>query len=289
MKILVLSSSEPFIDSLASQFALRGRQFMMAGRDQCRSSAALEALLSSADIGMVVNSMGLENISAAIEPALESVDLLVKACSARKIPIIQLSGSQVFDGLDGGRHREEDQATPASRNGAFLWRMEEVVRAFPQHLILRTAPIYSALGDNLLTRLLADFRRGGVVERSTGGQCCPTWAGDLARVISAIVDQLSCDADCWGTYHYTSSDPVSSYQFAETTLAVASQFLDTQTLELSLEIAVDMDVEWPRPLLNCEKIRNTFGIKQMPWRSSISSVVQQVFEGEGEHEQTHVG
>ena len=202
--------------------------------------------------------------------------------------MLQLSGSQVFDGLDGGRHREEGPATPASRAGALLWRMEELVREAPRHLILRTAPIYSALGDNLLTRLLADFRRGGAIERSTGGQCCPTWAGDLARVISAIVDQVSCDAGCSGTYHYTSSDPVSNYQFAETTLAVASQFLDTEALGLSLEIAVDMDVEWPRPLLNCEKIRNTFGIKQMPWRSSISSVVQQVFDGE-EHEQSHVG
>jgi dTDP-4-dehydrorhamnose reductase len=288
VKILVISSSEQFIDAQAKQFALRGRPCLMVGPEQCRSNEGLSALLASADIGMVVNSMGLESLSSAKESVLEPVTLLVKACASRGLPMLQLSGSQVFDGLDGGRHREEEPATPASRAGALLWRMEKLVREAPRHLILRTAPIYSALGDNLLTRLLADFRRGGAVERSTGGQCCPTWAGDLARVISAIVDQISCDADCWGTYHYTSSDPVSNYQFAESTLAVASQFLDTEALGLSLEIAVEMDVEWPRPLLNCEKIRNTFGIKQMPWRSSISSVVQQVFDGE-EHEQSHVG
>jgi dTDP-4-dehydrorhamnose reductase len=288
VKILVISSSEQFIDAQARQFALRGRPCLVVGPEECRSSENLDALLVSADIGMVVNCMGLESLSSANDAALASVSLLVKACVSRGLPILQLSGSQVFDGLDGGRHREEDPATPASRAGALLWRMEELVRGAPRHLILRTAPIYSAHGDNLLTRLLADFRRGGAVERSTGGQCCPTWSGDLARVISAMVDQVSCDADCWGTYHYTSSDPVSNYQFAETTLAVASQFLDTEALGLSLEIAVEMDVEWPRPLLNCEKIRNTFGIKQMPWRSSISSVVQQVFDGE-EHEQSHFG
>lgn len=288
MKILVVSSSPQFIDALGSQFNLRDRSCQMAGPEQCRTEGELESLLSSSGAGMVVNSMGLENLANFEDSPLESLARLVKLCGRRRLPILQLSGSQVFDGLDGGRHREEDPASPASRAGALLWRMEELVRSTPQHLILRTGPLYSAVGNNLLTQLLSTFRGGGAIERSTGGQCCPTSAGDLARVVSAMVDQLSCDADCWGTYHYCSSDPASNYQFAETTMAVASQYLDAEALELSLEIATEMDSEWPRPLLNCDKIRSTFGVKQMPWRSSIGGVVQQVFEGEI-NEQSHTG
>ncbi len=280
MKILVISSSLQLVDALGAQFDRRERRYAVAAADQCQAEPQLEQLLSTSAAGMVVTAMGLESLIRFDDAILETLALLVKVCARRGLPILQLSGSQVFDGLDGGRHREEDPATPASRAGAMLWRMEELVRSAPSHLILRTAPLYSAVGSNLLTRLLADFRRGGVVERSTGGQCSPTWAGDLARVVSAIIDQLSCGADCWGTYHYSSSDPISSYQFAETSLAVASQYLDVEALKLSLDIATERDVEWPRPLLNCDKIRSTFGVRQLPWRSSIGAVVQQVFEGE---------
>lgn len=288
MKVLVISASQQVVDALGTQFALRDRPCVIVGPEQCATEESLAELLASSGAGIVVNAMGLEKLDSVDDAVLESVALLVKLCAGKRLPILQISGSQVYDGLDGGRHREQEPATPASRSGALLWRMEELVRAIPRHLILRTAPLFSAEGENILTALLEDFRRGGVVERSAAGECCPTWAGDFARVVSAIIDQLSCDADCWGTYHYSSSDPTSSYQFAETTLAVASQYLDTEALQLNLEMATEVDIEWPRPLLNCDKIRSTFGIKQLPWRASITTVVQQAFEGES-HEQSHTG
>jgi dTDP-4-dehydrorhamnose reductase len=280
VKTLVIASNPQFIDALSERFTLRGRPLIVAGIGQCASDAELKTQLQSSGAELVVNATGYDQGADFNYFPLDAVERLAKLCKRMDLPLLQLSSSQVFDGLDGGRHREHELATPASRAGALLWRVEEAVRSHPRHLILRTGPVFSAQGDNLLTRLLNDFRRGGVVERATAGQCCPTWVGDLARVVSAIIDQLACDAQCWGTYHYCSSDPVSSYQFAETTLALVSQYLDTSALEISLEIATTMDVEWPRPLLNCDKIRNTFGIKQLPWRSSISSVVQQSFAGE---------
>jgi dTDP-4-dehydrorhamnose reductase len=288
VKILVISSSPQFIDALSERLGLRGRSLVVVGIDQCGSDSKLKSLFSSTAFDLVLNAMGFEVGTDFNDFPLHAVKQLAELCRTMQIPLLQLSSSQVFDGLDGGRHREDEPATPASRPGALLWQVEEAVRASPRHIILRTGPVFSAQGDNLLTRVIKDFRRGGIIERSTSGQCCPTSAEDLARVLSAIIDQVSCDAECWGTFHYSSSDPVSSYQFAETTLALVSQYLDTDTLGISLEIATAVDIEWPRPLLNCDKIRNTFGIKQLPWRSSISRVVKQTFEGEA-HEQSHNG
>jgi len=277
VKILLISSNPQFADALGERFTQRGRTCVVAEPELGEGEQALANLLSGFDADMVISGIGIGNVD---EAAREFASLLVKVCESRHIPIVHISGSQVFDGMDGGRHREEDPALPARRRGALLWQIEELIRSMPQHLILRTGPMFSSRGDNLLTRLLAEFRHGGSIERSPHGQTCPISADDLARVVSAIIDQLSCGADCWGTYHYSSSDPVSSYQFAEIVLAVASQYLDTEALKLSLDIAPEKDTQWPGPLLNCDKIRNTFGIKQMPWRSSINSVIKQVFEGE---------
>lgn len=288
MKILVISSSPQFIDALSERFGLRGHSLLVMGIEQCGSDTELNTLLSSTAFDLVVNTMGFEVGADFNNFPLDAVKQLAELCKMMALPLLQLSSSQVFDGLDGGRHREDEPATPASRPGALLWQVEEAVRASPKHIILRTGPVFSAQGDNLLTQLIQDFRRGGIIERSTGGQCCPTSVEDIARVVSAIIDQASCGAECWGTYHYSSSDPVSSYQFAETTLAIVSQYLDTEKLGISLEIATAVDSEWPRPILNCDKIRNTFGIKQLPWRSSISSAVKQTFEGESD-EQSHNG
>ncbi len=38
-----------------------------------------------------------------------------------------------------------------------------------------------------------------------------------------------------------------------------------------------MDEDWQRPLLNCEKILNTFGIKQLPWRAFIAPTIKKYF------------
>ena len=182
-----------------------------------------------------------------------------------------------------GRHREEDDVAPASRVGALLWRMEERVRAAcKQHIILRTGPLFSAQGDNLLTSLIARLKDGATLALSTTGNSCPVHVSDLARVVSAIIDQLSCGAEPWDTYHYCSSDPVSSYLFAETVLAVVSQYRPAGAQPPLLESQDTADTRWPHPLLNCDKLLNTFGIKQLPWRAFLVPAVKQMFQPDKE-------
>lgn len=284
MKVLVITLDAQLRAGLEKQLTLRNRPYQCVGVEWFRAIDPVDVQRSPstipADVGVVVNALTLECLEQQIDENLgDGLLMLAQACSQRGIPLIQLSNSRVFDGIDGGRHRERDAVVPASRIGAILSRMEELVRsACPQHIILRTGPLFSAVGDNLLTSLLQRFQDRESLTLSSSGKSSPVHVLDLARVISAIVDQLSCGAQCWGTYHYCSSDPASSHQFAETVLAVASQYIQGSDQPLMLEPVATADTSWPRPLLNCDEIFNNFGIKQLPWRSYVAPTVKEVYQ-----------
>ena len=115
---------------------------------------------------------------------------------------------------------------------------------------------------------------------------CPVEAGDGARVISALLDQLSTGLEVSGVFHYCSSDTATYYEFAEALLASASQYSEFG----SSAVLLQPQAEGLAPLnrsLNCVKIRNTFAIKQAPWRSAIAGIVGQYYDRQREREAQH--
>ena len=56
---------------------------------------------------------------------------------------------------------------------------------------------------------------------------CPVCSADAARVIAAILDQLSVGARACGIYHYGSCDRATAYDFAEAALAAARPWLNS--------------------------------------------------------------
>ncbi|WP_101760263.1 sugar nucleotide-binding protein [Oceanicoccus sp. KOV_DT_Chl] len=252
MKVLIIALDGQIRDALEAQLAIRQRPFLSVGAEWLNSDTSEQIkpqLNIPADIGVVVNALSLESLQQqASESLIDSLAMLAQACDRAVIPVISLSTSQVFDGIDGGRNREKDEVVPASREGALLARMEELLRgSCSRHIILRTGPLFSSREDNLLTTLLDRFKAQESLTLSSTGKSCPLHAKDLARVISGLIDQLSCGCNAWGTYHYCSSDPVSSYQFAETVLAVVSQYTQANEQLLQLESVDTADTDWPRP------------------------------------------
>ena len=286
MKALILAEEEHICEALVSQFQLRGREYYCASLDELDSERSAVELLGHFNIDVVINALRFAELDTeSNDTIVDTVTGLALICHQQQIPLIQLSSSRVYDGCDEGVHVETEDPVPASRQGVMLGRLEELVRGTcPRRIILRTGPIFSVVGDNLLTDLLGRFGQGGAVALADEGQGCPIHAMDLARVISAIVDQLSCGIECWGTYHYCSSDPVSYYQYGETVLAVMSQYTDIAAAGVTLEPCADVDPDWQTPLLNCEKILHTFGIKQLPWRSFIVDAVKEALAVEDEVE-----
>ena len=127
-----------------------------------------------------------------------------------------------------------------------------------------------------MTHMLNELHERGRLSLSRQHRGCPIPAEDAARVISGMLDQYSCGLEAWGIFHYCSPDVTNCYEFAEVLLAAASQYTafsedDPTTLEAD-ENGREQDFR-----LSCEKIRDTFAIKQQPWRASVAALVKQYY------------
>ena len=205
---------------------------------------------------------------------------LVDTCIARGWPLLMVSDSRVFPALKNQRYRERDLTAPASAEGECLQQCERYLAEHSErHIILRTGPLLAASGPNLLTHLTQQMVAGGTIVAASEPRFSPAPVADLARVVAAMCDQIDCAAQCWGVYHYHSADTATFYELAEVVLAAASQYWDLRDrVQLKVEMAEAWGSEFP--MLNCQKIRDTFGIQQMQWRKAIPDLLKQIKAGE---------
>jgi dTDP-4-dehydrorhamnose reductase len=212
----------------------------------------------------------------------EAVQQLAIACAELNIPIIHLSTDYVFDGHYASGYRENDAVRPLGVYGESKWLGEELLRrAHARHIILRVSWVFSGSGHNFLIRTLEQARTEAELVSVDDRRGCPTAAADVARVVLAIVKQLKCGADAWGTYHYCGAEITTRYAFSEAIIATASQYEALKVERLMPVASKNFPTEAERPassVLKCTKLLSTFGIRQRPWRGELASLVRQLYE-----------
>ncbi len=284
MRVLILGSDTPLGMALLQRQALLGRHEMVPmSRAACRWKSERQAKKSivRAKSDIVVD----VRIEAAGDGGLQIQELdlqrchwVAKGCQRTQSAYLYVSSSRVFSGQFDRPYVELDSPDNEEAVGQLLARAEHLVGdACARHLILRLGPIFSYDGTNLITQILGPLREGDSLILDNNLRGCPVAADDGARVILALLDQLGTGLEPWGIYHYGSSDTATYYEFAEALLASASQFFDFSSFAVQLE----REPEGMRPLsrtLNCSKIRNTFAIRQVPWRSAIGDLVKHYYE-----------
>jgi dTDP-4-dehydrorhamnose reductase len=283
MKILLCGSESPLGRSLL--FRLEQLQFPLV---QLNAEALatitlpeLESLLREKQVHGIVNVQHLPFGGGDIDPGnseqavqyARNPEMLALAAAMTQSFLLQLSDCQVFSGQQMTAYRETDEPDAQTTYGALRWAGERAVMdTCPRHLVLRTGELFSSIGQNVLTDLLKAWRNGGSARVSARYRFCPTSVRDTARVIVALLQQLSCGIEPWGVYHYSGTDAISYYDFAR----LIKQIVESQP---ELDMATDMQemAETAAPLswaLDCGKIRNTFGIKQHPWRAGLTGSVR---------------
>lgn len=281
--VLIIGALDYETEELQEYVQMRGGDSRLCTIAELTAHGSLDAMLQAMNCQVVVNVFSSQQLSAGIasEDIGSQLIPLLSAIEQLGIPYVHLSSSAVFKREEGRRYREVDEDFSTLPLGQGYQHIESLVRQYcRRHIILRIGQVFAPRGDNLLAEMLRDFQRGGV-ELLLHGHGAPIPVIDFCRVISALCDQLSCGVDewpvaVWGDYHYASSDPTTHYHFGETVLAVMAQYADTADIEL---IGVEEgEGEWRRPLLNCEKLQSTFGIKQLPWRAAIVGAVREYFE-----------
>lgn len=208
----------------------------------------------------------------------EVVADLAETCHKLDIPLLHHSSSYVFDGQKLHPYEEDDETNPICRYGLSKWYGERAIRdSHQQHIILRTGWMFSAARHQLFSKHIEVCKQSGGRTEAMEHRFSPTPAADVARVILAIAQQLDCNAEAWGTYHYSALQPISEGQFVEAFLKEAAQY-DPALAALAdkLEVVV-RKLEPPyigNTTLGCQKIMETFGIQQRSRAGEVTEILK---------------
>jgi len=284
VRVLLIGADSSIGLALQDHLRRWGRhQVELLNRSACRWKSERQAKKAArrGDCDILIDT----RIAAALDSGeqLDELDFkrchwLAKACQRSGIHYLYLSSARVFSGTLERQYRELDEADNTNTIGRFLREGERLIReTCEKHIILRMGPVFSSEGPNVLTHHLALLLEGGILRLENSIRVCPLPSHDGARVLAAILDQISAGADPWGTYHYCSSDPTNEYEFAEALLAGASQFNEFSQDAVALEPGTGAEPlrSW---VLDSSLLRDTFGVKQVPWRGFVADAVKQYFK-----------
>ena len=164
--------------------------------------------------------------------------------------------------------KEDQQGTPTGVYGLTKKHGEEkIIATGADHIIIRTAWLYSEYGKNFLKTML-NLTATKSELKVVFDQCgTPTYAGDLAEAIFHIVENRLYEGNS-GIYHYSNEGVCSWYDF---TKAIANLAGNTEC-----NIHPCHSNEFPSPVtrpaysvLDKTKIKTTFNITIPYWTDSL--------------------
>lgn len=211
----------------------------------------------------------------------ERAAYLAQACEAERVALIQLSSSLVFSGQEGSHFTEQDALALNTDEAKRYAAIEEAVaRHCHRHLLLRVGWLFSSKGEDVASRVLSLARQETQLSLSDRKQVSPTSACDTAAVLLAMARQVAYTETLWGTYHYSSSEVMSLFQFAEVVVANARQYDPLMVESIIADNASDMNRHFSEasPLLSSKKILYSFGIKPKPWKQALSRVLKRRYQ-----------
>lgn len=272
----VASALERLSDASSLNYCCRNRDVV----DLTRPSS-LQRAIDDVRPEMVVNAAAYTAVDKAEEePAIahavnaEGPGALAALCQKSGIPLIHLSTDYVFDGTARKPYRVDDPVQPLGVYGESKLAGDLAVREeLSEHVILRTAWVFSEGGRNFVTTML---RLGAVrlelrvVDDQVGS---PTYAADIAAAIDAVARRQleAADARHWGTYHFTNTGEVSWCGFANEIFRLAA--LRGSPAPTIVPIPTQA---YPTParrpaysVLDTSLIRERFGISSASWQNAL--------------------
>ncbi len=237
---------------------------------------AVREMVRANDVRCIVNCAAWTNVDAA-ETAGDIVETLnatapenlAKAMKEVGGLLVHVSTDYVFGGDPYNRPCKEDQkGTPTGVYGATKLLGEQKIQVTGvDHIIIRTAWLYSEFGKNFVKTMLhltATKPQLKVVFDQCG---TPTYARDLAETIYNIVENRKWEGRT-GIYHYSNEGVCSWYDFTKKIAELAGNTL--------CDIQPCHSDEFPSPVkrpaysvLDKTKIKQTFGITVPYWTDSL--------------------
>lgn len=291
-KVLVAGRNGQVARALQDRYDSETFELHACGRDtmDITSKSSVQSVFDRIAPDIIINAAAYTAVDQAEEEAEQAhavnalgAGYLAQASSERSIPILHLSTDYVFDGTKATAYVESDPVAPLGVYGASKLAGEQAVaRANTNHLILRTAWVYSPYGKNFvktMLRLAASRDELGVVADQIGN---PTSALDIADGLLSIAGQICTDPTRLktGIYHMSGKNEASWADFARAIFAESARLGSPSAIVNSIT-----SEEYPTPVkrpensrLNCTKLEHDYGIRLQDWQSSVKNCVRSLVD-----------
>jgi dTDP-4-dehydrorhamnose reductase len=255
-----------------------------------RDDRAIARMIAAEPWSAVINAAGYTDVdraeaedAAALKLNAEAPGRLAMETARLEVPLVHISTDYVFDGKKGSPYVESDVVAPLNTYGRSKLEGERLVcAANPQHVILRTAWLFSSYRKNFvktILRLAGERDRLTVVADQRG---CPTSARDMARACLDVA--LRCAAEPqrvpYGIYHYAGAGEATWFDFAKAIVELASVRTGRSPEVVPIETA-----QYPTPALrpadsrlHCDAVTGHFGVKFRPWRQALQDTLDRLLD-----------
>lgn len=210
-----------------------------------------------------------------------AVGLLAATCKKYMTRLLHISTDYVFDGQATTPYKETDDTSPVNIYGSSKLEGERLAMEYGEGaIIVRTSWIYSSYGNNFLNtmrRLMKEKESLNVVNDQFGA---PTYAADLAHDLLNIISFLSSKSaalnEYGGIYHYSNSDEITWFDFAQAIKKRISSECDIQPISTADYPTAARRPAWS--VLDKRKIVGTFGLELKDWELSLDKCLAVVRE-----------
>jgi dTDP-4-dehydrorhamnose reductase len=199
-------------------------------------------------------------------------------CGAR---LLHLSTDYVFDGNKPGWYVESDPVNPLGIYGRSKADGERAALLYQHAIVLRTAWVYGALGQNFVRTMLRLARERQVIRVVADQIGCPTSARDLATALVRIAC-ASLDGDIEGQLlHIASPVQATWHELATAVFRISAQGFNG---DLRAITTAEYPTRARRPSnsrLDSGYLNAKLGIRLPDWHDSLVEVVNELEESLG--------
>ncbi len=247
---------------------------------------AVMKLATQEKIDVIVNCAAYTNVDKAEDDVAMAEMLnctaaqnLAQAAKALNATLIHVSTDYVFDGNHCTPYQPTDTTCPTSVYGRTKLAGEDAIKATGcQHIILRTAWLYSPYGKNFVKTMRTLTRDKDSLKVVVDQVGSPTSAADLAELIVHIINKGMLNHQ--GLYHFSNLGVCSWYDFT-----IAIRDLSGNTCDVQPCLSHEFPSKVKRPnysVLDKTLTATTFNFRIPYWRDSLSACISRIESGVGQ-------
>jgi dTDP-4-dehydrorhamnose reductase len=184
----------------------------------------------------------------------------------------------VFDGAKSGPYVEDDPVNPISVYGASKAEGEAAIRGtLAEHVILRTAWVFSATGRNFVKTMLQLAHDRTVLDIVDDQRGRPTSAQDTAQaIVRIVIAVLNGQTGGYGTFHFANLGATTWYHLAREIFRQANLRGVAVPARLTPISSAERGSAARRPVnsvLDTTRIERVYGIAARPWEAALSETL----------------